>query len=184
MDDTYAVVIGEALVDPGRFARVGVVHQQVLELVGDDTLVQVGSGRVVADAVLGLRDHVASLRLGLAADVGEDGLRMSAGQRARLVLARAVLAQRPLTLVDEPSALGALSFAQVCGLWRKSASALAGAPTPAARADVVAVRARLLAELERREPAAMAAWIAAGDCEPDGPSAYLLGAASVSSRER
>ena len=51
-----------------------------------------------------LRDVVAGLPRGLDADVGEDGGRFSAGQRARLALARAVLAGRPLVLVDEPTA--------------------------------------------------------------------------------
>jgi ATP-binding cassette, subfamily C, bacterial CydCD len=55
-------------------------------------------------ARVGLRDVVASLPGGLEAPVGEDGERFSAGQRARLALARAVVAARPLVLVDEPSA--------------------------------------------------------------------------------
>ncbi len=55
-------------------------------------------------ARVGLDDHVRRLPGGLAAGVGEDGELLSAGQRARLVLARAVVAARPLVLVDEPSA--------------------------------------------------------------------------------
>ncbi len=47
---------------------------------------------------------VAGLPGGLDAAAGEDGARFSGGQRARLALARAVLARRPLVLVDEPSA--------------------------------------------------------------------------------
>jgi ATP-binding cassette subfamily C protein CydCD len=53
---------------------------------------------------VGLREVVAALPGGLDAPVGEDGSRFSAGQRARLALARAVIARRPLVLVDEPSA--------------------------------------------------------------------------------
>lgn len=53
---------------------------------------------------VGLREVVAGLPRGLDAPVGEDGERFSAGQRARLALARGVLARRPLVLVDEPSA--------------------------------------------------------------------------------
>ena len=55
-------------------------------------------------ARVGLADVVAGLPGGLDSPVGEDGGRFSAGQRARLALARAVLADRPLVLVDEPSA--------------------------------------------------------------------------------
>ena len=53
---------------------------------------------------VGLRSFVAGLPGGLDAPVGEDGRLLSAGQRARLSLARAVLARRPLVLVDEPTA--------------------------------------------------------------------------------
>ncbi|MEO5709817.1 MAG: thiol reductant ABC exporter subunit CydD [Nocardioidaceae bacterium] len=52
---------------------------------------------------VGLSDLVAGLPDGLDSPVGEDGSRLSAGQRARFTLARAVVAQRPLVLVDEPS---------------------------------------------------------------------------------
>jgi len=55
-------------------------------------------------ARVGLRDVVASLPGGLEAPVGQDGEHFSAGQRARLAVARAVVAARPLVLVDEPSA--------------------------------------------------------------------------------
>jgi ATP-binding cassette subfamily C protein CydCD len=51
-----------------------------------------------------LADVVASLPGGLDAQLGEDGAGLSAGQRARLVLARAVVADRPLVLLDEPTA--------------------------------------------------------------------------------
>ncbi|HET9827575.1 MAG TPA: thiol reductant ABC exporter subunit CydD [Nocardioidaceae bacterium] len=53
---------------------------------------------------VGLAAVVSGLPGGLESPVGEDGGRLSAGQRARLALARAVLADRPLVLVDEPSA--------------------------------------------------------------------------------
>ncbi len=51
-----------------------------------------------------LREVVASLPAGLEAGLGEDGAGLSAGQRARLALARVVLADRPLVLLDEPTA--------------------------------------------------------------------------------
>lgn len=44
------------------------------------------------------------LRLPLASSVGEDGRLLSAGQRARLALARVVISQRPWVLLDEPTA--------------------------------------------------------------------------------
>jgi ATP-binding cassette subfamily C protein CydCD len=51
-----------------------------------------------------LADRVASLPGGLAADLAEDGRSLSAGERARLALARVVLGDRPWVLLDEPTA--------------------------------------------------------------------------------
>ncbi|WP_299930148.1 thiol reductant ABC exporter subunit CydD [uncultured Nocardioides sp.] len=53
---------------------------------------------------VGLDDAVRALPQGLDAPLGEDGAGLSAGQRARVALARVVLAGRPVVLLDEPSA--------------------------------------------------------------------------------
>ncbi|WP_051706203.1 thiol reductant ABC exporter subunit CydD [Nocardioides aequoreus] len=51
-----------------------------------------------------LAERVAALPRGLDSTLGEDGLSLSAGERARLALARVVLADRPWSLLDEPTA--------------------------------------------------------------------------------
>ncbi len=51
-----------------------------------------------------LEERVRDLPDGLDTVLGEDGATLSAGERARLVLARVVLADRPWVLLDEPTA--------------------------------------------------------------------------------
>jgi ABC-type transport system involved in cytochrome bd biosynthesis fused ATPase/permease subunit len=53
---------------------------------------------------VGLDDTIAALAQGLDTRLGDDGFGLSAGQRARLTLARAALSTAPLVLLDEPTA--------------------------------------------------------------------------------
>jgi ATP-binding cassette subfamily C protein CydD len=51
----------------------------------------------------GLRDVIAALPAGLATEIAERGLSLSSGQRQRIAIARAFLADAPLLLLDEPA---------------------------------------------------------------------------------
>ncbi|TIC81818.1 thiol reductant ABC exporter subunit CydD [Nocardioides sp. GY 10127] len=55
-------------------------------------------------AQVALEERVRDLPLGLDTPLGEDGSTLSAGERARLSLARVVVADRPWVLLDEPTA--------------------------------------------------------------------------------
>lgn len=55
-------------------------------------------------AKVGLTDLISALPHGLDTQIGDDGFGLSAGQRARVVLARAILSEAPIVLLDEPTA--------------------------------------------------------------------------------
>ena len=105
--------------------------------------------------LVGLEGFVASLPRALATPLGDDGFGLSAGQRARVALARATLSTAPVLLVDEPTAhLDAASADLVHDLLvdlgeRRTVIAVTHRPELVARADRHVALTREGAEVTR-----------------------------------
>ena len=110
--DAGAITLAGEPVDPATWRHLVAQVPQTPWLTADTVADNLRIGRPDADlpdlwkalATVGLQDVVDALPLGLDTPLGEDGAGLSAGQRARLALARVVLANRPYVILDEPTA--------------------------------------------------------------------------------
>jgi thiol reductant ABC exporter CydC subunit len=95
--DDVRKVVGLLTDDAHLFDTTIAENLRIADRGADDTRLR----RVLADARL--LDWVDSLPMGLDTQVGEHGCRLSGGQRRRLALARALLADFPILIMDEPT---------------------------------------------------------------------------------
>jgi thiol reductant ABC exporter CydC subunit len=95
--DDVRKVVGLLTDDAHLFDTTIAENLRIADRGADDTRLR----QVLADARL--LDWVDSLPMGLDTQVGEHGCRLSGGQRRRLALARALLADFPILIMDEPT---------------------------------------------------------------------------------
>ncbi|MBA2465500.1 MAG: hypothetical protein H0V42_11090 [Nocardioidaceae bacterium] len=81
--------------------------------------------------------------------------------------------ESPAPTFAQPPAVRDLSDQELCQVWRVSFRALHRAHTTASRQRVVSLRQAYLDEFERRNPAALSAWLHSGARAASGPDKYL-----------
>jgi hypothetical protein len=71
------------------------------------------------------------------------------------------------------SSVRRLTDRELCEAFRRTYPVLLSAPTPAVKAQIVALRQLYLDDLERRDPTALAAWLASGASAEGSPDRFI-----------
>jgi ABC-type multidrug transport system fused ATPase/permease subunit len=95
--DTVRTIVGLCAQDAHVFDTTLGENLRLARREATDEQIRAALGRA------GLLDWIESLPAGLDTDVGEFGVRLSGGQRQRLSLARVLLADFPVLVLDEPT---------------------------------------------------------------------------------
>jgi hypothetical protein len=88
---------------------------------------------------------------------------------------RPLRSEAPAELASLLPPVAVLTTAELGGEWMRTSAILAGRLDPAARAALVVRREEALDELERRDPAGFARWLAAGPTPTSDPAGYVQG---------
>ncbi|MCF6506195.1 hypothetical protein E9549_02045 [Blastococcus sp. MG754426] len=142
-------------------------RRSVLESAGQAAAVTIGALLVVSGTAVLAGGGVALLLLGLGA-AGWAALRWARDRREA-----ALRAVPPLGAVAGP--VGGASTATLGEEWRRTGAELQRPLTPAVRQRLVARRAQVLDELERRDPDGFARWLAAGPLGSVDPTGFVRG---------
>ncbi|SFE12593.1 hypothetical protein [Blastococcus tunisiensis] len=100
-----------------------------------------------------------------------------AGREVLFLPGAAAEGSRPTT-AERTSPVPGLPTAALGREWLRTSAALGGRLSAAERQALVRRRAETLDELERRDPAGFATWLAAGPAPGSDPSAYIRGASA------
>ena len=145
----------------------GPAHRSTLETAGLAAAATVGVLLVISGTAV-LAGGAAALMLTGVLMAGWVGSRWYR-DRERAAAADAVAPSWPA-----PSVSG-MPVAALGEEWLRTGAALTGRLTPAVRQRVVARRAQVLDELERRDPAGFARWLAAGPLHVGDPAEFVRG---------
>ena len=111
---------------------------------------------------------VAGVSTGLVTYVARSRRRVASGVEVRL---RPVPSTAPMDAPSSP--LSAMTTSALGREWMRTTAALGGRSTPADRAALVRRREETLDELERRDPAGFARWLATGPASGSDPATYI-----------
>jgi hypothetical protein len=138
----------------------------------------VAGGAVAALAVLATVSAVVAVRWRrlkrLPSTTPGEGDRPHAGEVHRLPVGPQPVSAGP-AVERQPVPVASLSTRALGDEWLRTTAALAGRLTPAVRASLVRRREEALDELERRDPAGFARWLAAGPSGGSDPADFVRG---------
>jgi hypothetical protein len=162
------IAVGMARDEPGHDRR-SMLEAAVQALCWTVGVVLVLAGvAALAGGLVALLVAVAGLSTGLITYVARSRRRAASGVEVHL---RPVPSTPPMGTPSSP--LSAMTTSALGREWMRTTAVLGGHSTPADRAALVRRREETLDELERRDPAGFARWLATGAASGSDPATYI-----------